>query len=143
MDGSTEGFVSWLDVIEGRTSRRFPKPEDRARIVAESPTPGMKVADVARRHGVTRWQVYGWRRKLAAGDLCIPERAITEPTIAALVAEAPVSEGSVPAVRKKKRRAKRQVSQIDLVVAGVTVRVSTDVDEDQLARVIRTVRATE
>lgn len=112
MDGSTEDFVGRLDVIEGRTSRHVRRPEDRARIVAESPTPGMKVADVARRHGVTRWQVYDWRRKLAAGDLSMPERAITEPTFAALVAEAPVSEGSVPAVRKKKRRAKSEEAGI-------------------------------
>jgi transposase len=26
--------------------------------------PGIAVADVARRHGTTRWQVYDWRKKL-------------------------------------------------------------------------------
>ena len=143
LDGSTEGFAGRLDVIEGRTGRRFRRPEDRAWIAAESLAPGVRVADVARRHGVTRWQVYDWRRKLAAGDLALPEEAMTEPAFAALVVEAPVSEASVLAVRKRRPKAKKPTAQIELVVAGVTVRVGADVDEDQLVRLIRAVRAAE
>lgn len=138
LDGSTEDFAGRLDVIEGRTGRRFRRPEDRARIAAESLTSGVKVADVARRHGVTRWRIYDCHRKLTAGDLALTEEAMTEPAFAALVVEGPVSEASVSAVRKKK-----PISQIELVVDGVTVRVGADVDEDQLAQVIRAVRAGE
>nr|WP_276540217.1 transposase [Bradyrhizobium elkanii] len=31
---------------------------------AESLLPGVQVSEVARKHGVTRWQVYDWRRRL-------------------------------------------------------------------------------
>lgn len=37
------------------------------RIAAENLVPGAKVTDVARRHDVTRWQVYDWRKKLMVG----------------------------------------------------------------------------
>ena len=134
LDGSTEGFAGRLEVIEGRTGRRFRRPEDRGRIAAESLAPGVRVADVARRHGVTRWQIYDWRRKLLAGDLALPEEAMTEPAFAALVVEP-----SGP--REQKPRRDKSAGRIELVVAGVTVRVGPDVDEAQLARVIRAVRA--
>ena len=134
LDGSTEGFAGRLEVIEGRTGRRFRRPEDRGRIAAASLAPGVRVADVARRHGVTRWQIYDWRRKLLAGDLALPEEAMTEPAFAALVVEP-----SGP--RKQKPRRDKLAGRIEVVVAGVTVRVGPDVDEAQLARVIRAVRA--
>jgi transposase-like protein len=36
--------------------------------------PGVKVADVARKYGTTRWQVYDWRKQLRRGNLVLPER---------------------------------------------------------------------
>ncbi len=47
---------------------------ERARIAAESMMPGVKVVDVARKHGATRWQVYGWRKKLRPGQLVMPAK---------------------------------------------------------------------
>ena len=77
LGGSTGGGVSRLEVIEGPTGRRRRTKAERARIAAESLMPGVKVADVARRHGTTRWQVYDWRRKLRAGQLTVPECSAT------------------------------------------------------------------
>jgi len=138
LDGSLEGFAGRLEVIEGRSGRRFRSPEERARIAAESLVPGAKVADVARRHGATRWQVYDWRRKLASGALALPEEAMTEPAFAALVVERP--EAKAPPCKPTTRKA-TAAGRIEVVVAGVTVRVGAEVDEAQLARVIRAVRA--
>mgnify|MGYP006296288219 CR=1 FL=1 len=72
LDGSSGGGVSRLDVIEGPTGRRRRTKAERARIAAESLVAEVKVADVARRHGATRWQVYDWRKKLRAGQLTMP-----------------------------------------------------------------------
>lgn len=65
MDGKVDGQldvssggVSRIEVIEGRSGRRARSPAERARIAAESFLPGVRVADVARKHGATRWQVY-------------------------------------------------------------------------------------
>lgn len=137
LDGSTAGYAGRIEVIEGRTGRRYRSEAERARIAAESLVPGAKVAEVARRHGATRWQVYDWRKKLAAGQLAVPAEAMTAPAFAALVVEATRVEEKL-AGRPAPAQA---LGQIELVVAGVIVRVGADVDEAQLVRVIRAVRA--
>ena len=73
------GGVSRLEVIEGPTGRRRRTKAERARIAAESLVPGMSVADVARRHGTTRWQVYDWRKELRTGQLVVPGSVATRP----------------------------------------------------------------
>ena len=138
LDGSAVGYAGRMEVIEGRTGRRLRSEADRARIAAESLVSGARVVDVARRHGVTRWQVYDWRRKLSAGALAVPADALAEPAFTALVVETPTA---VPS--RKTRAAQKPSGRIELVVAGVTVRVTPDVDEAQLTRVIRAVRASE
>ncbi|WP_461344873.1 transposase [Bradyrhizobium sp. USDA 4451] len=49
-------------MLEGPSGRRRSEAE-RARIVAESSLSGAQVAEEARKHGATRWQVYDWRRR--------------------------------------------------------------------------------
>jgi transposase len=137
LEGSTAGYAGRIEVIEGRGGRRLRSEAERARIAAESLAPGARVVDVARRHGVTRWQVYDWRRKLAAGTQAVAAEATGEPALAALVVETPAV-----VLPRKTRTAQKSPDRIELVVAGVTVRVAADVDEAQLTRVIRAVRAT-
>jgi transposase len=84
LDGSTGGGVSRLEVIEGPSGRRWRTKAERARIAAESLVPGASVADVARRHGTTRWQVYDWRKKLRTGQLVVPESVAALPMFAEL-----------------------------------------------------------
>ena len=100
--------------------------------------PGVRVADVARRHGVTRWQVYDWRKKLTAGVLALPAETAKEPTFAALVVE---PEPARPSRRPKKRGSTAKPGKIELVVDGVILRVSADIDDAQLTRTIRAIRA--
>jgi transposase len=136
LGGSTVGYAGRMEVIEGRTGRRLRSEAERARIAAESLAPGARVVDVARRHGVTRWQVYDWRSKLTAGTLAVPAEAWGEPAFAALVVETPAEVST-----RKTRTAQTSPDRIELVVADVTVRVAADVEEAQLTRVIRAVRA--
>ena len=74
--GVSSGAVSRIEVIAGRSGRRVRCPAERARIAAESFLPGVRVADVARKHGTTRWQVYDWRKRLRDGRLAYPWRAL-------------------------------------------------------------------
>jgi transposase len=60
--------------------------------------PGASVADVARRHGTTHWQVYDWRKKLLTGQLVVPESVAALPMFAELVIGAP---------RRRRRRRRR------------------------------------
>ncbi len=128
LDGSSDGFAGRMEVIEGRSGRRQRSEVERARIAAEGHVPGVKVADVARRHGVTRWQVYDWRRKLAAGKLALPEDAVSEPAFAALVVEPAAPE---PRCKPKVKSGKAS-ARIELVVAGITIRVGSDIEEEHL-----------
>jgi transposase len=138
LDGSTEGFAGRLEILEGRSGRRLRSEAERARIAAESLVSGVRVADVARRHEVTRWQVYDWRKKLKSGVLALPADTAKEPMFAALVVEPKTAR---PSRRPKKRSAKTKSCRIELVVDGVTLRVSTDIDDAQLTRTIRAIRA--
>ena len=116
LDGSTSGFAGRMEILEDRSGRRFRSEAERARIAAESLVPGVRVADVARRHEVTRWQVYDWRKKLKAGVLALPAETAKEPMFAALVVEpSPTS----PPRRPKKRGVTAKPGKIELVVDGV------------------------
>ena len=41
--------------------------------------PGVQVADVARWHGTTRWQIYDWRKQMRKGSLVLPESVAAVP----------------------------------------------------------------
>ena len=131
LGGSTGGEVSRLEVIERPTGRRRRTKAERARIAAEGLMPGVTVADVARRHGTTRWQVYDWRRKLRAGQLRVPESVAGLPTFAELVVEDPAEEAP----------ASQTTPALEIGVGDVVIRASTDADEELLTRTNRAARA--
>ena len=88
LDVPANGFAGRLEVIEGPTGRRQRTHAEKARIVAESLMPGVRVADVARKYGATRWQVYDWRKRLRRqARLALPESAGAAPAFAAVVVE--------------------------------------------------------
>jgi transposase len=95
LDGSRIGGVSRLEVIEGPSGRRRRTKAERARIAAESMMLGMTVADVARKHGTTRWQVYDWRKQMRKGNLVVPESVAALPIFAELVVDDSAA-GSAP-----------------------------------------------
>jgi transposase len=58
-----------MEIITGVERRRRWRDEEKLRIVAEADAPGAVIADVARRHGVARSQIFDWRRKARSGEL--------------------------------------------------------------------------
>ncbi|WP_298875741.1 transposase [uncultured Bradyrhizobium sp.] len=122
------GAVSRLEVLEGPSGRRVRSEAERARIVAESLLPGAQVAEVARKHGATRWQIYDWRRRFRQrGEL--PSSEAPQPPFAPLVVEGPFEERHVPAVK------------LEIAIGDVVVRTDAAIDGERLSRVIRAVRA--
>ena len=61
----------------GRRNRKWPD-EVKARVVAETPMPGVTVREVARRHGVPANHVSSWRTLARKGKLVVPEVAGAE-----------------------------------------------------------------
>jgi transposase len=132
LDGSIGVGVSRLEVIEGPSGRRRRTKAERARIAAESLMPGMSVADVARRHGTTRWQVYDWRKKLRMGQLIVPESVAALPMFAELVVEGAAPDASSGCAG---------VVVLEIVVGDVVIRAGAGADEGELTRAIRAARA--
>ena len=60
-DGVSE--VRRIELITGIGRRRRWSREDKARIVVESLTGGVGVSEMARRHGLSPQQLFGWRRE--------------------------------------------------------------------------------
>src|SRR5271163_2535723 len=52
-----------FEVITGTGRRRRFSDEDKARFVEETLVPGVVVSEVARRHGLSPQQLFGWRRQ--------------------------------------------------------------------------------
>lgn len=131
LDGSRGVGVSRLEVIEGPSGRRRRTKAERARIAAESMMPGVTVADTARKHGTTRWQIYDWRKQIRKGNLVMPESIAALPVFAELVvddsaADAPSGRGA---------------PEVEIVVGDIVIHAGAGADEDLLTRVIRAARA--
>jgi len=56
-----------ITVFSGPERRRRWSDEQRLRILTEAFAPGACPSDVARRHDISRGQLYTWRNKLAVG----------------------------------------------------------------------------
>jgi transposase len=128
LDGPSARLVSRLEVLEGPSGRRVRSEAERARIVAESLLPGAQVSEVARKHGATRWQIYDWRRRFRQRGLLPPCEA-SPPTFAPLVVEHALEERQTRAIK------------LEIAIGDVVLRTDTDIDGEQLSRVIRAVRA--
>ncbi len=73
-----DGFVGRYEVVEPRCGNRRWPDDVKARIVAESFQPGVRVVDVARRHGVIANQLSSWRRQARDGVLALPFEAMPD-----------------------------------------------------------------
>ena len=86
-----DGFDGCTEVVQRtRGYRRWPN-EVKARIVAESFQPGVRVADVARQHDLAAHQLSDWRRQARQGELVLPADAMARVASDALPAFVPVS----------------------------------------------------
>jgi transposase len=94
-----------LEIISGVERRRRWSDADKLRIVAEADEAGAKVAEVARRHEISRSILWAWRKQARAGRLTMSDppgflpvvvdavsamdTAASEPSAASLQADAP------------------------------------------------------
>jgi transposase len=125
-----------IEVISGFGGRRRWSVDEKARIIEETLAPGAVVSEVARRHGLSPQQLFGWRRHARR-----PEEARSEPV--AFVPAVLVSAAEQPACEPHPRRSRRRasVSGIELEIDGVAVRVGPDANPKAIAAVIRALKA--
>ena len=87
------GAVRRVEIFTGSGRRRSWSADEKARIVAESLTPGTNVSGLARAHGLTPAQIFRWRRMNGAAKLATPPALKFAPVVVGDTAAA----SSVPA----------------------------------------------
>lgn len=133
--------VRRVEIINGIGGRRRWSVDDKARIVEETLVPGAVVSEVARRHGLTPQQLFGWRRaaRRSAGE----EGDAVRPRFVPAVVEQPMPE---PVRKRRKRRGVGRIGgatgTIEMEIGGVTVRVGRGAEAKTVAAVIRALKAT-
>lgn len=151
-DGGDETVTSVrrIELITGAGRRRRWSDDDKARVVVESLRPGVNVSEVARRHGLSPQQLFGWRREARSRDpagragtrkgggsrLPAGERASAgrvsafAPVVVATCAAAPSIPPSAPS----------SPSVIEIAIGDVVVRVGGPVEATLITTVLRALR---
>jgi transposase len=129
--------VRRLEVFTGTGRRRTWRDEDKARIVAEIATSGDSVCAVARRHGLSPQQLFGWRRQLRESEAGRSEADELQ-FVPAVVDAGP---SSVPQRRVPRCKAEPGAGTIEVEIDGVTVRVGRGADAKTLMAVLRVLKA--
>jgi transposase len=128
-----------LEVFTGAGRRRKWSNEDKARIVAEIEASGDSVCAVARRHGLSPQQLFGWRRQLRGA-------AVRPPDAGGLEFVPAVLDVGVPALalgeeaKALRRKSRPDAGMIEIEVDGVTIRVSRGADANMVAAVVRALK---
>src|SRR5579871_5441 len=129
--------VRRIEVFSGAGRRRSWSNADKARIVGEIATSGLSVCAVARRHGLSPQQLFGWRRQLreaAAG--CSPEDGLqfVPAVVEAASSSARRDNATEPEVE-------HNVGLIEVALEGVTVRVGGGADAKLVIAVLGALKA--
>ena len=116
-----EAEVSPLEASPATPRRRW-SAAAKERIVAAAMEPGANVSAIARSNGLSPQQVFGWRRKAAVNSG--PENAGPAPSFAVVAIDAAQAGGVV-----------------ELIVAGVTIRIGPKVPVARMKEILRAVRS--
>lgn len=134
-----EGFDGYIEVVRRtRGYRRWPE-ELKARIVAESFQPGVRVAGVARRHGLLPHQLSDWRRQARAGLLVLPAEAMEGVEDIAVPDFVPVTVAPEP--EEPEPAALRPQGVVVIEIGEVVLRVPADVAAARVAALVGALRA--
>ena len=129
-----------LEVFTGAGRRRSFSDEDKARIVAEIVTSGDSVSGVARRHGLSPQQLFGWRRQMRESQVGLSEAD----GLQFVPAVVDVASLASPVRRQRKApqcKAEPGAGTIEVEIDGVTVRVGRGADVETVRAVLRALKA--
>src|SRR3977135_922156 len=139
VDNAITKPVHRLEGVTGVGRRRTWSDEDKARIVAEIAVSGESVSAVARRHGLSPQQLFGWRRQLQASRAALSHAAELQFVPAVLDVAS-----SSPSVRRQRKMPRCQVEpgggMIEVEIGGVTVGVVPGADAKTVTAVLRALK---
>jgi transposase len=132
-----------IELITGAERRRKWSAEEKSEIVAESLAEGAVVSEVARRHGLSPQQLFGWRARLrAAVKGSAPSCDATPSFVPAIVEHEPPSPPApaLPAAVMAMGAAGVAPASIEIALGGVIVRVRGEADPRALTAVLKALR---
>jgi transposase len=132
-----------IEVITGAERRRRWSADEKAEIVAESLAEGAVVSDVARRHGLSPQQLFGWRARLRdAVRGSAPASDATPAFVPAIVENEPpcAAAPALPAAVVAVGTAGSDPGSIEIAFGGVIVRVRGEADPRALTTVLKALR---
>jgi transposase len=133
--------VRRLEIISGIGRRRRFCADDKSRIIEETLAPDAVVSEIARRHGLTPQQLFGWRRQ--ARQLASADAHREAPRFVPAVVDRPTPSR---AVRRRRRQRGHALdlsgSVIEVVIDGVTIRVGRGAEPKTVAAVLRALKDT-
>lgn len=140
-------LVRRVELISGTGRRRQWSADEKARILLESLEPEANVSEVARRHGMSPQQLFGWRRQARAGT-CHPRRGRGRPKrdrdelqhAADAPAFAPVVIAAASASPPTPPTDPTRIGHIEIAIGDCIVRVLGQVEAALLITVLRAVR---
>jgi transposase len=128
-----------VEIINGIGGRRRWSMDDKARIVEETLAPGAVVSEIARRHGLTPQQVFGWRR--AARRPAEDDDTGSPRFVPAVVEELKPEPVRKPRKPRRVRTSGEATGLIELEIGGVTVRVGRGAEARTVAAIIHALKA--
>ena len=125
-----------MEIITGIERRRRWRLEDKLRIIAETEQPGARVAEVARRHEISRSLIWNWRSRVRRGTL-------TRAGVSAFLPVQVVSGSAASVIGPAPAPALPLASEGQIEISlpdGSRVRVGNDVSLAALRRVMSVLR---
>ena len=124
-----------MEVLAGPSGRRRWPDEVKGRIVAETLVAGVTVNEVAARHGLSPHHLSEWRGRARRGELALPAEDV--PAFAMLELEAP---STAPPPVDEAHAPPEPDGGIEVVVAGVTVRLPAGTSAGRIAEIAAALR---
>src|SRR5271154_1367719 len=105
-----------LEVFTGAGRRRTWSDEDKARVVAEIESSGDSVSGVARQHGLSPQQLFGWRRQVREAQAVISKDNEGRFVPAAVDAAPPGGSGHLQRKARRQHRDEPLVGTIEVAL---------------------------
>ena len=135
--GAGEPSVSAPGRARGRWS-----DEEKARVVRASFRPGERVGEVARRYGVSRWQLSAWRGLARKGKLALASSTVPEAGPVAVASERePEPTFATLEVDPAPEPDRGSFGSVSIEARGVTVRLDGDIGAGRIAEIASLLRA--
>jgi transposase len=131
-----------IELITGEERRRKWSAEEKSEIVAESLAEGAVVSEVARRHGLSPQQLFGWRASARCRRGTGPSSDTPPAFVPAIVEHGPPSPATpaLPAAVMAIGAADVAPASIEIALGGVIVRVRGEADPRALTAVLKALR---